>query len=448
MRRAVAVLVLAVLTLASQANAGAKGRPPRLSDHSGIHVVQTQRLSDRLLDVTVATRALAGPVHVRVLVPHGYARAHERYPVLYLLHGALDDYRSWSDKGAAEKITAGLPLIVVMPEAGDHGWYADWDNYGSGGPPMWETFHIRQLIGWVDTNFRTIANRAGRGVAGLSMGGLGTMSYAARHPDLFTSAASFSGAVDTNHEGGVALIEVSGQGTQSVYGPRATNEVNWRGHNPVDLAENLRGMTLGIYGGNGQPHAGQCCLPLDPIEYGTHEMSINLHEHFKQLGIPHRWVTGLGQHQWGDWQTYLRDWVPVMMSAFAHPRDARSGFVFSAVEPHYEIYGWKVVISRPALEFSTLRVADSGEFSLTGSGSAQVITAAQSSPGRVARVWWMPEGGRCSSKRLRADASGRLVLTVPLGPGNTAQEYTAAAEMRTARYTTTVYLGHPGALCS
>jgi hypothetical protein len=159
-------------------------------------------------------------------------------------------------------------------------------------------------------------------------------------------------------------------------------------------------------------------------------------------------VTGLGQHQWGDWQTYLRDWAPVMMSAFAHRPAARSVFSYSAVEPRYEIYGWKVDISRPALEFSTLRVTGSGEFSLTGSGSAQVITARDYTPDAVSRVWWMPEGGRCMSKRLRADPSGRFALTVPLGPGNTAQEYTPASEMGTARYTTTIYLHRPGSLCS
>ena len=55
--------------------------------------------------------------------------------------------------------------------------------------PKLETFTIEQLIPWVDGHYRAAARRRGRAVAGLSMGGFGAMSYAARHPDLFASAA-------------------------------------------------------------------------------------------------------------------------------------------------------------------------------------------------------------------------------------------------------------------
>jgi hypothetical protein len=136
---------------------------------------------------------------VRVLLPGGYASSGERrYPVLYLLHGSVDDYRSWTDKGDAEHLTAGLPMIVVMPDAGSGGFYSDWYNNGAGGPPEWETYHVRELIPWIDAHYRTIASRAGRATAGLSMGGFGAMTYPSRHSDLFVAAASFSGAVNTN----------------------------------------------------------------------------------------------------------------------------------------------------------------------------------------------------------------------------------------------------------
>ena len=54
--------------------------------------------------------------------------AERRYPVLLLLHGCCDDYRSWVDKGRAEQLTAPYPLIVVMPDGGSAGWYSDPDN--------------------------------------------------------------------------------------------------------------------------------------------------------------------------------------------------------------------------------------------------------------------------------------------------------------------------------
>ena len=91
-----------------------------------------------------------------------------------------------------------------MPDAGQGGFYSDWYNAGAGGPPKWETYHVGQLIPYVDAHYPTVAARGGRAIAGLCMGGFGAMSYAARHPDLFVAAASFSGAVDNMDPAGEA----------------------------------------------------------------------------------------------------------------------------------------------------------------------------------------------------------------------------------------------------
>src|SRR5206468_9699510 len=103
----------------------------------------------------------------------------------------------------SEMRPARLPLIVVMPQAAGQGqgggWASDWRNEGRGGPPKWETFTIGELVPWVDATYRTSARRAGRAIAGLSMGGFSAMSYAVRHPDLFAAASSYSGATDTNN---------------------------------------------------------------------------------------------------------------------------------------------------------------------------------------------------------------------------------------------------------
>src|SRR3954454_22323030 len=104
--------------------------------HAALQVTATRPLDPRLVEHTVTTPSLAGPAHVRVLLPDGYDPA-RRYPVLYLLHGCCDDWKSWTDKGEAEKITAGQPLIVVMPDAGQAGFYSDWYNNGAFGPPKW-----------------------------------------------------------------------------------------------------------------------------------------------------------------------------------------------------------------------------------------------------------------------------------------------------------------------
>jgi S-formylglutathione hydrolase FrmB len=80
---------------------------------------------------------------------------------------------------------------VVMPDRGTPqrpGWYSDWFNFGELGSPRWRTFHLRTVLPYVDRGFRTIRDRDFRVVAGLAMGGFGTMPYAARHPHLFAGA--------------------------------------------------------------------------------------------------------------------------------------------------------------------------------------------------------------------------------------------------------------------
>jgi poly(3-hydroxybutyrate) depolymerase len=91
--------------------------PARAADHD-IQLVSSQQLDSRLTELTLSTPALKEPTHVRVLVPDGYEASAERYPVLYLLHGAFGNDTDWTTAGDAEAITAGAPLIVVMPDGG------------------------------------------------------------------------------------------------------------------------------------------------------------------------------------------------------------------------------------------------------------------------------------------------------------------------------------------
>ena len=295
---------------------------PAHAADTGIQQISSQQIDSRLTDLTLSTPALKQPTHVRVLLPAGYDQSQTtRYPVLYLLHGALADYRSWTDAGDAEAITAGAPLIVVMPDGGQGGWYTNWVNRGRGGPPEWEHFHVDQLIPWVDEHYRTIAARDGRAIAGLSMGGFGAISYAGRHPDLFDWAGSFSGAVDVIHFPsvvGVIDLEAFADGglPDDQFGDRILNAANWRAHDPWDLAANLRGMTLEIDTGNGRPGPYDSSRPyFDPVEEQVHEMSVSLHNRLLALGIPHIWDDyGPGTHTWPYWQRDLRQALPSILA--------------------------------------------------------------------------------------------------------------------------------------
>jgi S-formylglutathione hydrolase FrmB len=419
--RVALVLALVALTAPSSARAAA----------SDLRVTASKQLSPRLTELTFSTQALDFPVRVRVLLPDGYASSpRRRYPVLYLLHGSFDTSASWTDKGDAERITAGHPLIVVMPPTtgkGDAGgWATDWRNEGRGGPPRWETFYVDQLIPWVDANLRTRAKRRGRAVAGLSMGGFGAMSLASRHPDLFTAAASFSGAVDTNRAPVQPVVQLEavidgGRTPDAIWGPRATDEVVWRAHNPWDLAANLRGMTLSIRTGNGSGDDGS----FDPIEAAVHDTSVSLHDRFGALGIGHVWDDyGNGTHTWEYWQRDLRLELPRIMDAFGRPAP-RGPFTYTSADPEFAAHGWRVAMHRPALEFATLAHARPRGFELRGSGSATVTTPPLFRRGE--RVTATVAG---VERRVRAGRAGRLTLEVGLGPGNPAQQFAIGATRR------------------
>ena len=134
-----------------------------------------------------------------VYLPTGYEDGEESYPVLYLLHGLTDDEKTWSsaEKGRMQGICDAYfdakpdrKRIIVMPDARDT-WYRD--VYGS--DDKYETFFFETLIPTIEKEYRCKTDKANRAVAGLSMGGYGTLLYALRRPDLFSAAYAMSPAV-------------------------------------------------------------------------------------------------------------------------------------------------------------------------------------------------------------------------------------------------------------
>jgi S-formylglutathione hydrolase FrmB len=431
------------LTLALAVAPGARAAQDGLSSANALTLLSTQQLDPRLSELTFSTPALQAPTGVRVLLPSGYATSGQRYPVLYLLNGAFGDETDWTVQGDAEARTAGLPVIVVMPSGGSAGFYSDWNNGGAGGPPEYETYHIDELLPWIDAHYRTIATRSERAIAGLSMGGFGAFSYAARHPDRFAAAASFSGDLDTNDptllgEPGVAFSQ--GGLPYSVWGLYATDQILWRAHDPWDLAGNLRGLDVIIRTGNGLAGGPFPYNPVGGVGEGiVHQEALDMHTRLNALGIPSTFQDyGPGDHSWPYWQRDLTLSLPEIMSTFAVGAADPAAVTFTAAEPSYEAYGWNVSITRCAMEFSTLENANVHGFSLVGSGTGGVITPGVYRPG----VAYSVTVGR-NPQSVTADSGGRLHITVPLGPANPLQEYSLLAS--TIEHTTAVTIGSAAA---
>ena len=126
------------------------------------------------------------------LLPPGYEKSGERYPVLYLLHGLFGRHDDWLVRTGLEEEAARHRLLVVMPEGGD-GWYTDSATVRD---HKYESHLVHELLPEIDGRYRTISGRRGRAIAGLSMGGYGAFKLAFKRPELFALAVSLSGAFD------------------------------------------------------------------------------------------------------------------------------------------------------------------------------------------------------------------------------------------------------------
>jgi S-formylglutathione hydrolase FrmB len=362
------ILVLAFLiALVSAPGANAV----QLHDGHGVHVLSVKQVDSRLLAVTVRSDALPGPANVRILLPTGYgSHAHRHYPVLYLLHGTSGGAADWTTLGGAEQTTAGRPLIVVMPDIAlgydGGGWCTNWPD----GRYRWETFHISQLLPWVDANLRTIRSRGERAIAGLSQGGFCSMSYAARHPDLFGTALSYSGAPDIAYDRQAQALTtpiinltetvLDHVPADSMFGPRTSNEINWAAHDPTTLADNLRRTKLFMYTGNGSsgPLDHPPRLGLDPIEAGVHELTTLFHQRLVKLRIPSLLdYYGPGTHSWPYWARDLSQSIGPLMRIFAARLPLPTRVDYMSADPRYSVYGWRVTMHRKVREFSYLRRA-------------------------------------------------------------------------------------------
>jgi len=136
--------------------------------------------------------------HVSIYLPPGYGKEkNHRFPVLYLLHGFTNsDYRWYGIEGgttfvnlpvaADSAIAAGeREMIIVMPDAFTKYQGSMYSNSTTTG--NWEAFIAQDLIAYIDSNYRTIAHRNSRGLAGHSMGGYGAIRIGMKYPHVYSS---------------------------------------------------------------------------------------------------------------------------------------------------------------------------------------------------------------------------------------------------------------------
>ena len=341
-----------------------------MHETSPIELLDVATRSPRLSELRLRSAALGRETRVRVLMPErDDAAGGDPLPVLFLLHGggADSDQSNWTERGAAEALTEGLPLVVVMPDGGKGGWYSDWLRPDSAeGPQRWEQYHVGELLPFVRSHFATRPDRAGTAIAGLSMGGFGAVHYAARHPDLFGFAAAFSGAVDARHPGIGKVVRVSpqimGGRRGDIFGDHVEDEAVWRAANPVDLAANLATVTVELRTGNGKRGGPYGDGPEgDTQEAGVSQATATLHRRLDELGIPHVYDDyGPGGHTWPYWDAALAASLPGVLATAAERAPAPAAVQHLAWEPRFSVWGYDVDIDRQGLSPVTLTAGPDG----------------------------------------------------------------------------------------
>ncbi|WP_162601928.1 alpha/beta hydrolase [Occallatibacter savannae] len=143
----------------------------------------------RLEDVSFHSAGLERDVTYRVYLPAQLAGG--KLPVIYLLHGAWENYRTWSDYSQAGALAAN-GAILVMPD----GVLSYWVNEAGAPKDRYGDFLLHDLRADVEARFPARTDRAVRAIVGVSMGGFAAIEYALTRPDLFAFAGALSPALD------------------------------------------------------------------------------------------------------------------------------------------------------------------------------------------------------------------------------------------------------------
>jgi S-formylglutathione hydrolase FrmB len=205
------------------------------------------------------------------------------WAVFYLLHGLSDDHTIWLRRTSIERYVAGLPLAVVMPDGG-RGWYTNAvEGYD------YEDDLINDVVGLVDRTFPVKAERSGRCIGGLSMGGYGAVKLGLKHAEAFGSITSHSGAVGFLHDP-AASRQLSPEFAR-IFGEAPKGG----GEDPFALVERMD---------HGR-------IPPMRLDCGTDDFLLEqnraFHEHLEKLHVPHEYQEFPGGHNWEYWDEHVRE---------------------------------------------------------------------------------------------------------------------------------------------
>ena len=237
----------------------------------------------------------------RVILPANYeTNKTEKFPVVYLLHGLTGHFDNWTEKTGLVEYAKNYRYIIVTPEGND-GWYSDSQNIPD---DKYESYIVRELIPEIEKKFRAETTRDSRAIAGLSMGGYGSLKFGVKYPDKFVLAGSFSGAVRaaemTEEQAAMSKWQALIDSIKNVYGANGSDA---RKQN--DLFKLVMAKTRSEVAN----------LPFFYIDCGTEDYLVQSNREFAQLltynKVAHEYRELPGGHDWKFWDAQVQEFLRV-----------------------------------------------------------------------------------------------------------------------------------------
>ncbi|MGK4568380.1 alpha/beta hydrolase [Flavobacterium sp. 3HN19-14] len=243
--------------------------------------------------LSIPSAAMGKAYKAAVAIPDSYAKSKTKYPVLYLLHGAWGHFNDWlnktPDKNTVRNLADQYNIIIVMPEGEMFSFYLDSPTKKES---QFETYITKEVVAKIDGTYRTIAEKSGRFITGLSMGGHGALYLSTRHPELYAAAGSMSGAVDFGSIRRVESAEEVNKLFIPVFGDTPPTDEYLAQNAVLNMIDKIKANKLPLI-----------------IDIGVDDFLIEsnreLHRRLVYAKIPHDYTERPGTHNWEYWENSL-----------------------------------------------------------------------------------------------------------------------------------------------